>query len=793
MRMNCFCCLSATIGAILSGLCVPAASADVHESWAITGGTALLQVAGGEVTLELNQSTLEGISGNGVFRAFTAGSATFTDTVNRSGVRQLDPAGLGSPAEYHLVATPDTELRLEAPTGTYTLSAWNAVIDSPTGQFLVDEAQLVQTSADGSVAQIVGHVSLWLQGAVTNVQVYEPGDLPAGGENTDGPEICPNPTTGPDVIVGDLPNVSTYGSVNGIHAYAVGTTSCNMGNQTLNWIASTNQHPVIGQNLYRYKIVNGASRMEHIGQSWLKHGFTALAGNVCCPCTNPGTGSLLGVGCSDPYSSGLNGQQSLLGPRSHVNAATGCYPYPFTNPSQSACGGGNNYIVPPAAAATIGRRLQVVASELNPALNPGALYFVEGQYVAPDDTAAGNDNNNASYRRVNVGAAPSFVITVPVAFTTQRQKSAINAWQDTDPTVSITNVDIASDGRMTLGYTATNVCGNVWHYEYALYNMNSDRSAQSFSIPVPDDVAVANIEFRDVFYHSGEPYSGTDWTVERTNGILSWSTQTHATNVNANALRWGTTYNFRFDANAPPATADGTLGLFKPGTPTSVTVATKAPQSVPAVTQIVAANPPIKCLNPYKFNQPYRDALDTGTGAALTAGIGGAGTANQGPIGYSPILVTFGLAPTEAPTPDNVVVSCTDMAGNGAVDCPTVTQITSTTPGTYEITLSGPIAPRECTTIDFSAVAADEKVQYQSLPGDVNLDGIATTQDLLWLVLRMNDGAANLPVNWGRYNVNRSDETVDPVNTQDLLRLVQLLNGANTTQVFNGAAVAACP
>ncbi len=33
----------------------------------------------------------------------------------------------------------------------------------------------------------------------------------------------------------------------------------------------------------------------------------------------------------------------------------------------------------------------------------------------------------------------------------------------------------------------------------------------------------------------------------------------------------------------------------------------------------------------------------------------------------------------------------------------------------------------------------------------------------------------------------------DSTNTQDLLRLVQLLNGVNTTQSFNGAGVTACP
>src|SRR5262249_2976039 len=158
-----------------------------------------------------------------------------------------------------------------------------------------------------------------------------------------------------------------------------GTTSCNLGNVDLSWISNINQHPVIGQNIYRLK--NG--RFEQIGMSWLKHGFTALTGNVCSTCNNPGTGSLLGVGCSDPYDSCLNGRQGN-GPRSEVNASTGYYLYPI-----------GSY---PPAAQTIGRRIQCAAADIDPAQNAGALYFGEGQYVTPDDARAGNKNNNASYR-----------------------------------------------------------------------------------------------------------------------------------------------------------------------------------------------------------------------------------------------------------------------------------------------------------------------------------------------------------------------------------------------------------
>ena len=58
------------------------------------------------------------------------------------------------------------------------------------------------------------------------------------------------------------------------------------------------------------------------------------------------------------------------------------------------------------------------------------------------------------------------------------------------------------------------------------------------------------------------------------------ATETHATNADANALRWGTLYNFRFDANAAPVAGTVTLGLFKPGTPTSMQVDASVPDGV---------------------------------------------------------------------------------------------------------------------------------------------------------------------------------------------------------------------
>ena len=63
----------------------------------------------------------------------------------------------------------------------------------------------------------------------------------------------------------------------------MGTDSCNAGVVNLNWFAlPNNDHPVIPQNLYRMS--GGATnddRFEQIGQSNVKHAFTALTQNLC--------------------------------------------------------------------------------------------------------------------------------------------------------------------------------------------------------------------------------------------------------------------------------------------------------------------------------------------------------------------------------------------------------------------------------------------------------------------------------------------------------------------------------
>ncbi len=192
-----------------------------------------------------------------------------------------------------------------------------------------------------------------------------------------GPGV-PNLVPGPDVIVGDVEDVEQFGSAVGTQVgLAIGTDSCDNGDQPVNWFAlPQTDHPVVPQNLYRMS--GGATndaRFEQIGQSWMKHTFLALQDSVCGFCnTSPpcNPGPQLCPGCSDPYTSGLNGDQNSIGSRAWVNPFTGSFPSTANNHSGHSHNG-------------VSHRILVETSDLIPGQNSGASYFGEAAYISPHE------------------------------------------------------------------------------------------------------------------------------------------------------------------------------------------------------------------------------------------------------------------------------------------------------------------------------------------------------------------------------------------------------------------------
>src|SRR5713226_6225852 len=388
---------------------------------------------------------------------------------------------------------------------------------------------------------------------------------------------------GPDVIVGDLPDLAQFGSNGTQVGLAVGTTSCNNGDQPLDWFSLPNtDHPVIPQNLYRMS--GGASnndRFEQVGQSWMKHAFLALEDDACnfgCTTSNCTPGSHLCVGCSDPYDAGLNAGQTGLGSRAWVNPFTGHFPSTSNNHAGHTHTGTSH-------------RILVEGNDLNTTLNPGATYYAESQYITPHEYAWCQANpgqcnmyNNASYRQFSVTGTTNFTFT-PVG-STVRMTPAIYVW--TGATINRIEPVPGVDGFGLLGSKVTNTSAGGWHNEYAIYKQNLDRGIQSFSVPLGCGITANNLGFHAPLNPPGfandgtlgdAGYSNAAWTSNQTCAALSWSSETFAQNQNANAIRFGTLYNFRFDSNRPPQAGNATIGFFKTGTPITVAILVPTPDT----------------------------------------------------------------------------------------------------------------------------------------------------------------------------------------------------------------------
>jgi hypothetical protein len=396
---------------------------------------------------------------------------------------------------------------------------------------------------------------------------------------------------GPDVIVGDLPILKQIDSAGTQVGLAVSTDSCNIGQVDVDWFAlPSNDHPVIPMNLYRMS--GGTSndeRFEQIGQSWMKHAQGTERGNDCGFGCNGVCCHHLGSGCSDLYSVNANSDQDRLGSRAWANPFTGLFPrgdsqIPPNNHADHTHDG-------------VSHRIRVETDDLNTTLNQGATYFAESQYVVPHEYSwcqshPGECNmyNNVSYRQFSVSGVPTNFTFSPVGSTMQMQP-AIMAWAGA--TVSQAEPDPGNDGIWFMGYKVTNPSAGVWHYEYAVYNENLDRGIQSFSVPLGPGVNISNIDFHappqepgwaDDGTFNNQGYSSTPWNVTQDASSITWSTETFAQNQNANAVRWGTLYNFRFDADQPPQNANATVGFFKTGSPMTVAIQSPTGNGTPTAT-----------------------------------------------------------------------------------------------------------------------------------------------------------------------------------------------------------------
>ena len=477
--------------------------------------------------------------------------------------------------------------------GQYNYDAKAQSLSITNGRLLVSKEFANALGRPSDAGAIVGKISVGA--AMQPIEI----DQVVNGEPQSASMPAVGTVPGPDVIVGELIGLvqSDNGAVNGRVGLALGTDACNKGTQNVAWIAlPNNNHPFIPQNLYRMS--GGATnneRFEQIGQSWGKHAFAAASSNTCGFGCNGVGGDHLGSGCSDAYGAGLNGDQFGIGSRAWVNPFTGNFPSGNTADDHN----GHSHDA-------TSHRILVETTDLIPAQNPGATYFAEANYIVPDEgiwcqahPTECNMYNNASYEQQTVSGGPTNFSFSPVG-STVREQPAIKAW--TGATVNQIEPDHGNDGIWFMGYKVTGPNAGVWHYEYALYNQNLDRAIQSFTVPIGAGVNVTNIEFHAPPQHPGfahdgtvgdAGYSSTPWDADTTDpNFITWSTETFATNQNANAIRFGTFYNFRFDADQGPNPTTATVGYFKTGSPMGVSIQAPGGVPTPSPTPTPSITPP---------------------------------------------------------------------------------------------------------------------------------------------------------------------------------------------------------
>jgi len=630
--------------------------------------------------------------------------------------------------------------------GEYSYDSNNRLLKIDGGSLVVSGEFARKLGRPGQ-APIVGNIAITATMDPIEVTKYNNGaavsdELPsvrsgAGAGSGDRPTLV----AGPDVIVGDLPALiqTKAGTVNGFVGLSLGTTACNNGTQPLDWLAldSSNDHPVIPQNLYR---MSGGTanndRFEQIGQSWLKHTFFADEQDDCdlgCNTHGCATGTHLCGGCSDTYTASLNGSQDGLGSRAWVNPFTGAFPL---NPSPADHTGHRHDAT--------SHRILVSMDDLSPTLNTGATYYGEGQYVTPHEWAwcqvnPGQCNmyNNVSYRQFTVTGDTKFNFS-PVGATVQTTP-AIYAW--TGATVSRLEPDPGNDGIGLVACKVTNPSAGVWHYEYAVYNQNLDRSIQSFSVPLGCGITASNLDFHAPPQHPGwandgtlnnAGYSSNPWTPTQTANSLSWACNTFAQDQNANAIRWGTLYNFRFDSNRPPRTANATIGFFKTGTPITVAIQAPTPDGCGANLVSAASRLTHRSAGDFDIDMPL-----TGTSGIedRSSSTYNAVFAFDAPVTSGSVTVSSGTATVGA-----ITFSGNEMraALTGVTDIQTVVLHTSNVNGgsdgndvPFGFLTADVDGNRRVATPDKTQIAADlnQTVNADNFRDDINLTGRVTRPD----------------------------------------------------------------
>jgi hypothetical protein len=328
---------------------------------------------------------------------------------------------------------------------------------------------------------------------------------------------------------------------------------CNPGTMNLEWRAPMlPDHPKF--SFLITKLVG--DRMVQISDwSYCKHAFLSLnSSGPCGTCQQPPAGGAqMGPNCSDIYANSNNGDRNYLAPPAEIDPWLGTW-----NPVGSYFDRGDPDVGSPAnrdgARSTISvgtdavkNRVTIKENDLV-GLTSGSMFF-QIHVIHEGEPAVNRDNN--------IMSRPFHLTWSGTAWSASTLGSAtlgslLTRWPGASLAMGGNGND---DGRFVVAVKVTGPTNGLWHYEYAVQNIDNFRGGASFRLPVCPTARVQNLGFRDI-----DQNALNDWTATVGNGEIAW------TAPSTNPHNWNMLFNFWFDSDAAPTSGSATIDQARIGT-----------------------------------------------------------------------------------------------------------------------------------------------------------------------------------------------------------------------------------
>jgi hypothetical protein len=358
--------------------------------------------------------------------------------------------------------------------------------------------------------------------------------------------------------------------------FSVRNTMCNPGTVPIPWFAAmAEDHPKFGFIVAR---LSGGRLVQISDRSFCKHAFTSLNSNsgACLPCSSPGApGTTMVPGCSDVYANSNNGDRNWLGPADEIDPWLGTWNHIgsyFDRGDPDVGTPGNTDGVRSLSSTQIAAfnavKNRVTINETDLQGIPGATYFYQIHLLHAGEAVA-NRSDNLMSKGVSFSWTGTTWTTADVGVATQG--SILSRWAGA--TLSTPTGNGVDDGRFQVAVQVTGPTNGLWHYEYAVHNIDNSRGAAAFHVPICSSARALNIGFRDIDSNALD-----QWSATVSGGEIMWNAPA------SNPLNWNEIFNFWFDSDAAPSSGNVTFDEARIGPGAlSVSVATQVPAAVPNV------------------------------------------------------------------------------------------------------------------------------------------------------------------------------------------------------------------